>query len=65
MMKDYLNTAKWNNRPLFNPTQNMYMRFLKGPQSELKSPFTLSRDNFKSIMERSKTIYDDYLGDLK
>jgi len=43
-MKDRLTTL-WNIFP-HNPTQTRYFRFLKGPDSEIKTQFTESMSNF-------------------
>jgi hypothetical protein len=43
-MKDKLNKL-WNVFPQ-NPTQTKYLRFLKGPDSEIKTQFTESVSNF-------------------
>lgn len=34
-MRDFLSWSKWWNKPLSNPTQNRYSRFLKSPLTGL------------------------------
>ena len=49
-----------------NPTQTRYFRFLKGPDSEIKTMFTESVSKFTQGNEkRLKTRYTKFLGDLK
>lgn len=55
----------WNIFPR-NPTQTRYFRFLKGPDSEIKTMFTESVSKFsKKNKDRLKTRYTRLLGDLK
>ena len=63
-MKNRLN-ALWN-LPIKNPTQtSRYFRFLKGPNSEIKTQFTESVSNFnKKKKDLFLTKYSKFLGDF-
>jgi len=64
-MKNKLNKL-WN-LPIKNPAQtSRYFRFLKGPDSEIKTMFTESVDKFNKTKkyinrDRLKTTYSKYL----
>ena len=63
-MKDYLGKARfWNAMPK-NPTQTKYLRFMKTPKATLSTSFEDSVENFRRLMERHKTVYEKYVGDL-
>ena len=51
--------ALWNLAPR-NETQTAYTRFLRGPESEIKSAFTNSQSQWqKEMTDRLKTDYDE------
>jgi len=59
-MKDHIGLHKWWNRPLENPTQTMYMRFLKSPEGKFGSMYEKSEEEWKNRFENEiKTIYTD------
>lgn len=64
-MKNRLNTL-WN-LPVKNPTQtSRYFRFLKTPDSEIKTMFTESVGKFnQKKKDLFKTRYSQFLGDLE
>jgi hypothetical protein len=50
----------WNLAPR-NPTQTAMTRFLRGPESGLKSAFSASHDAFeKNMSDRLNTDYDQF-----
>jgi hypothetical protein len=58
-MKDRLGRAAFWNRPLKNPTQLRYTRFVTQPGSELKGLFNNYQDEFKGKLRNAlKTRYD-------
>lgn len=61
-MKNRLNKL-WNIYPK-NPTQTRYFRFLRGPDSEIKTQFTESVGNFnKKKKDLFLTKYSKFLGE--
>ena len=59
-MKNRL-TKLWNTFP-HNPTQTRYFRFLKGPDSEIKTAFTESVAKFnQKNKDKLKTRYSKFL----
>jgi hypothetical protein len=55
------NDTLWNTFPR-NPTQTKYFRFLKGPDSEIKTMFTDSVSNFnKKDKDLLKTRYSEFM----
>jgi hypothetical protein len=64
-MKNRLNKL-WN-LPIKNPTQtSRYFRFLRGPDSEIKTMFTESVGKFnQKNKDKLKTRYSKFLGDLE
>ncbi len=61
-MKNRLNKL-WNTFPR-NKTQTRYFRFLKSPNSEIKTAFTDSVSTFTQRNKKIVTKYSKYLGDL-
>lgn len=58
--------SQFVNLPIKNPTQTMYMRFLKSPASKLDSDFNKSQEDFnKQIKDINKPIKTDYSGYLE
>jgi len=45
--------SQWENRPIANPTQSAYVRFIKQPSSEIKSQFTEAVKKFQEQQRRS------------
>lgn len=59
-MKDRIGFGRWVNMPIRNITQNRYTRFVTAPGSELKSLFTDSQSDWKTMMEKKlKTHYHE------
>ena len=56
--------SRFINLPPRNPTQTHYTRFLKGPSGEVKTNFTEAIERFNKVMNRHKTVYEKYVGDL-
>ena len=48
-MRDLIGTDQWINRPLANPTQNIFMRFAKMPLSEPVTAYTKIRDDIEKF----------------
>lgn len=46
-MKDRLGTAEWINKPLRNPTQNVFTRFVRQPYTGLSDRLEDSRKAWK------------------
>ena len=63
-MKDRLGKSAWDNLPIKNETQNMYSRFLKMPQGDIKTAFTDSIEWYSKFMDEHKTVYERLIGEL-
>jgi hypothetical protein len=61
-MKDRLGRSAFWNKPLRNPTQNAYFRFLEKPGGEwFAKGFADSEKKFKTIIQKAlKTHYSDF-----
>jgi len=51
---------EWRNTFPRNPIQTKYLRFLKKPDSNLKTDFTDIRDEFQAQMQSFKKAMEDY-----
>lgn len=61
-MKDYLQGSRWINRPLANPVQNFYRRFVRQPGAGLPDYLEDSRKKFKGFgNELLKTRFTDMM----
>jgi len=63
-MRDRLRQSAWWNRPLANPTQNQFIRFIKQPGSGLPDTLKEYRDKFEDFGKKAlKTRLSEYLED--
>ncbi len=61
-MKDYLGVHKWWNRPLTNPTQTRYARFVQGPHHIQETALSRIGREFESrLKDATTTRYSDLL----
>ncbi len=63
-MKDRLGFSAWVNRPLVNPTQNQYVRFVRQPGGGLPDMLKPTREKFEEFQNKAlKTSLSKYLDD--
>ena len=61
-MRDRLGQSAWWNRPLANPTQNQFVRFVKQPGSGLPDTLKEYRDQFDDFGKKAlHTRLSEYL----
>ena len=63
-MRDRLGTSAFWNRPLANPTQNIFTRFVRQPQAGLQDKLKDYRDKFDKFGKKAlHTSISEYLED--
>lgn len=63
-MKDLIGAHVWWNRPLANPTQNIFVRFVRQPGSGLPDTLKDYRDKFENFGKKAlRTHLSEYLDD--
>ena len=61
---DRLGTSAFWNRPLANPTQSIFTRFVRQPQAGLRDTLKDSRDKFDEFWNKAlRTSLSEYLED--